>query len=129
LADHFLEPTAATGNNDHFLFNDPNPALAAVLVGDRMEAIVADYTSKVAAVYISRISTRPRKGDKHPGLMAENVRAVTFVGGHKNDRVVGEVSSNVEYAAADELGRHQYNPYAGSHDLRDSLYSVLPTEI
>jgi hypothetical protein len=124
LTEHFLEPTDATGNNQHFLFNDPNPALSAVLVSPTMQGIVAEYTSKVATVYLNRIEGRSRSHE-----LQESVKAHTFIGGFKDDRHVGEVVVSAPYAAADEFGRHEYNPYAGSHDLRDSLYSVLPQEI
>jgi hypothetical protein len=108
------------------LYPYPNPALTEVLVGDRMEAIVADYTAKVAAVFVSSIAGRSRRGDKHPGLMAEGTYANTHVGGFKNDRIVGEVGSTVDYMGADEFGRKSHNPYEGHHDLTHALYSVLP---
>lgn len=119
--DHYLEPVV---HPTHFLYDDPNPALAAILVSSQMDAIVSDYTAKVAATYIQRIGPRTDSGD-----LAAGVQANVFIGGYKNDRIVGEVSSTAEHAAADELGRHEFNPYEGSHDLRDSLYSVLPQRI
>lgn len=121
---------AEVNPRDYYLEVDiypyPNPALTQVLVGDQMGAIIGDYTAKVLAVYTSRMADRPRIGDKHPGLSLENTSASVHIGGFRNDRVVGEITVDVPYAAADEFGRHAYNPYAGHHDLRDSLYSILP---
>lgn len=108
------------------LYPYPNPALTEILVSDRMAAIVGDYTLKVASVFVSSIQARPHKGDLHPGLMTSQTYANTHIGGFKNDRVVGEVGSNVDYMAADEFGRHSHNPYQGHHDLVNALHSVLP---
>lgn len=122
--DHYLEPTSATGNNAHFLYNVPNQALSAILVGGAVENLVNDYTAKVAATYIQRVSGRTKSGELLAG-----VGISVHIGGHRNDRWVGEVYSSAEYALADEMGRHESNPYVGSHDLRDSLYSILPQRI
>lgn len=108
------------------LYPYPNPALTQILVSEQLGKVVADYTSKVAAVYTQRLTGRKRIGDRHPGLMQNNIKAAVHIGGLKNDRVVGEITVSTDYAAADEFGRHAYNPYEGSHDLRDSLYSILP---
>lgn len=108
------------------LYPYPNPALTEVLVGDKLGAIVADYTQKVAAVFVSSIQGRPHIGDRHPGLMTENTYANVHIGGFKNDRIVGEVGSTVPYMAADEFGRHSSNPYEAHNSLSNALYSVLP---
>lgn len=108
------------------LYPAPNPALTEILVSDKLGAIVSDYTSKVAAVFLSSIAGRPRKGDRHPGLMAEGTYASIHIGGFKNDRIVGEVGSTVDYMSSDEFGRHSSNPYEGNHALSNALYSVLP---
>lgn len=115
MSKHYLEVN---------LYPDPNPALAQVLTGPGMKAVVVDYTAKVTSVFTSRISGRAKSGEQ-----IAHVSADVHVGGSKGDRWVGEVTSGVEYAAADEEGRHRYNPYEGSHDLRESLYSVLPSRI
>lgn len=120
MAEHYLEPTH---HDEHFLYF-PNRALVQIMTSARMDAVVTDYTAKVAATYLQRIAPRSNSGG-----LAEGVSASTFIGGHRKDRVVGEVVSGAVYAAADELGRHEFNPYEGSHDLRDSLYSILPTRI
>lgn len=121
MADHYLEPVV---HATHFLYNDPNPALSKILVSAKMDAIVSDYTSKVATAYVQRVEPRSKSHN-----LIENVSASVFIGGFKNDRFVGEVVSGATYAAADEFGRDAYNPYEGSHDLRDSLYSILPQKI
>lgn len=108
------------------LFPAPNPALTQILKGDQLAAVVTDYTQKVASVFVSSIQGRPHIGDKHPGLMTGSTYANVHIGGFKNDRVVGEVGSTVDYMAADEFGRHANNPYEGHHDLSNALYSVLP---
>ncbi|OQW34507.1 MAG: hypothetical protein A4E20_10835 [Nitrospira sp. SG-bin2] len=116
---------------DVHIYPYPNPALTEILKSERLGAVVADYTQKVAAVYIQNIADRPRRGDRHPGLMASNVKAAIMIGGFKNDRVIGEVLVDVEYATSDEYGRHSPTPgqvttYEGSHDLRGALHAVLP---
>lgn len=108
------------------LYPYPNPALTEILLGERLGAVVGEYTAKVVSVFTSSMAGRPRIGDKHPGLMIENTTASVHIGGNKNDRVIGEILVDVPYAAADEFGRHAYNPYAGHHDLRNALHSVLP---
>lgn len=115
---------------DHYLdvklYPYPNPALSEILVGEGMRAVLTDYTEKVRSNYVARLANRPRRGDKHPGLMAENTHASVHVGGYKGDRLIGEITVATEYAATDEFGRHSNNPYGGSGDLRGALYSVLP---
>lgn len=111
---------------DIVIYPYPNKALTEILLSHDLEEVVGEYTLKVASVFTSLISARPRKGDKHPGLMAADMYAYTDVGGFKHDRVVGEVGSAVDYMAADEYGRHASHPYEGHHDLTHALYSVLP---
>ncbi|ATN93983.1 neck protein [Mycobacterium phage Kumao] len=111
------------------IYPDPNPALTAILVGPELKAAVIDKTHQVVAVYTQKLANRPRKGDRHPGNMLRHTKGVVDIGGYRKDRWVGEVSVKTAYAAADELGRKQYNPYQGSHDLQESLYSVLPYRI
>lgn len=110
-----------------YLYPAPNPALTAVLKGEELRGVVADYTSKVFAVYVQKVASRPRhSSDPHPGNMIEHTSASVHIGGYKNDRHVGEITVDVPYAAADEFGRHAYNPYEGHHDLAHSLYQILP---
>lgn len=111
------------------IFPYPNPALTQVLVGPRLQAIVADYTAKVAASYGQRIAERPRKqrsDNRGPGL-ASSISAVVMPNeGYKKDRWVGQVTVGAQYAAADEFGRKKYNQYDGSGDLAAALYTTLP---
>lgn len=120
---YFLEDIDLYGKPDN------NPALAEILLGERLTGIIAEYTSQVAANYVQRLGDRPRKGDQHPGRLASSVRAGVRIGGNRHDRVIGEVVVGAEYAAADEFGRHAYADYEGSHDLRAALYNVLPHRI
>lgn len=112
-----------------FFFAEPNPALSAVLVGDRLLAIVTDHTSRVAINYIQRLGDRPHIGDDHIGQMASTVSTEVFIGGYKNDRHVGQVMVGSVYAAADEFGRDAYAQYDGHHDLSGALYAELPTRL
>lgn len=105
----------------------PNPAIAEFLLGDRLKAVVAEYTARVMTTYISRVEGR--KKYKSGNELENSVRGDIFLGGFRTDRWVGQVVSTVEYAAADELGRTAYAPYEGHHDLRDSLYGVLGHQI
>ncbi|OBK30146.1 hypothetical protein A5659_03640 [Mycobacterium sp. 1165196.3] len=108
------------------IFPYPNPALTELLVSDDMGKIVGEYGQKVETVFRASIAGRERKGDPHPGLMSSEVYSRTYIGGMKDDRYVCDVGSNVDYMSADEWGRKSRNPYAGHHDLRNALYSVLP---
>lgn len=122
-----------------YFYKESNPAQAEILRSPQMQAVVADYTSKVLAAYIGRIAPRSKSG-----RMLDSVNAEVFIGGFKNDRWVGEVRVEVEYAMADEFGRDEFDMehgdfasgasitvggYEGSRDLRDALYGVLPTAI
>ena len=108
------------------IYGPPNPVLAEILLSERMNTIVAEYTAKVATAYTQRL------GKRSSGPLLNTIRAETFVGGYKHDRRVGQVSvgsPSLPYSAADEFGRNKYAQYDGSHDLRDSLYSVLPYKL
>lgn len=133
LADHYLEPTLG-GNN--FLYPDPNPALAQILIGPGMDAIVTENTAKVLSIFVSGISSRPiDPTDRHRGQMLANTTAEVKVGGYKNDRFVGEIRVGVDYGASDQYGRKSPSPgqhgstYAGHYALTTALYSVLPQKI
>lgn len=122
MADHYLE--------DIKLYGPPNPALSEILKSARLRTIVAEKTAQVAAVYVNRITPRSKSGRLRDGVQAD-----VLIGGFSKDRWVGEVRSTAEYAATDEFGRKNPAPgqrgsvYEGSHDLRDSLYSVLKHRI
>lgn len=132
MADHLLEPTQAGGG---FLYPDPNPALAQILVSPQMGAIMTDATTQVLQIYVTSLEGRRHDGDRHPGAMAAAARAEIRIGGYKNDRLIGEVVVPVDYAASDEFGRKQPSQgqhgsvYQGSHALTTALYSVLPQRI
>jgi hypothetical protein len=121
MAKYFVE--------DITIYPYPNPALAECLMGPRLQAIVADYTARVAATYGQSLSARPRKQeyDKRGPSLASSISAVVVPnGGYKNDRWVGQVTIGAQYAAADEFGRKKYSQYDGSGALAQALYSTLP---
>lgn len=113
-----------------FFYQESNPAQAEILIGPRMQAIVAEYTFKVMESYLNRIAPR-----SDSGAMLGSTYASVQIGGYKNDRWVGEITVGVEYAMADEFGRdtpqggQNSSTYEGSGDLRAALYGVLPTAI
>lgn len=117
-----------------YFYEDPNPCLAEILIGERTQGVVYEYTARVTANYLTRLGDRKHSGDRHPGDMAGSVRPDVFIGGYKDDRWIGEVTVEVEYAMADEMGRHtpadgqNKSVYDGSHDLSGALYSELPAK-
>jgi hypothetical protein len=121
VAEHYLEPVV---HATHFLYDKPNKALRQILCSAKMDAIVTEYATKVAAAYVQRVGPRSKSGD-----LAAHVSVHTYIGGYDKGRVVGEVVSSSGHALVDEFGRDAFNPYEGSHDLRDSLYSILPQKI
>jgi hypothetical protein len=128
-----LEPNLYGGTA--YLYAAPNPALTQSLIGNGVRDAVYEYTARVTVNYLTRMWARKRVDDKHPGELENAVRPEVFIGGHKGDRWVGEVNVDVEYAMADEEGRHTPAPgqrgsvYAGSHDLSGALYAELPARI
>lgn len=120
-----------TGEPGANLYPAPNPAISEFLLDDRLQAVVAEYTTRTGMNYIARLGNRPGRAknvDEHPGALAGTVRLTVFVGGYRADRWVGQVTvgdDEIVYAMADEVGRHQYNPYPGHHDLRDALHDEL----
>ena len=121
----------SNGPWDVKLYGPPNKALAGILMGDRLAAIVGDYTQKVAETYKPMIAARASKD--RPGKTGHLVDTVTAYmnpnDGHRNDRWVGVVSVGSEqspYGSADEYGRNRYAPYVGSSDLEDALRIHLP---
>ncbi|WP_099021273.1 hypothetical protein [Mycolicibacterium palauense] len=115
----------AEGGSAYF-YADPNPGLAKILTGDHVFTLVSDYVTRVMETYIAKLYARSPDSDHDATSMANSVYGEVFIGGYRDDRWVGQITVAVEYAAADEFGRHSYNPYEGSHDLRDSLYEHLP---
>ena len=132
-----LEPALGTAPGLYYFYPEPNPALTEILIGSRLQFIVAEWTAKVMASYVARIAPRSKSGE-----MLGSVDANVFIGGYKNDRWVGEITVGVEYAMADEFGRSDYElehgdfissggaytvgGYDGSGDLRGALYEHLP---
>lgn len=118
-----------------YFYEDPNPALAEILLGGGVRDVTYEYTARVTVNYLTRLEARKHVHDRHPGEMAGSVRPDVFIGGYKDDRWVGEVSVDVEYAMADEMGRHTPAPgqrgsvTQGSHDLSGALYAELPAQI
>lgn len=128
-----LEPNL--GGGEYYFYPKPNPALTQILLNDRVRDLVYEYTARVTLNYLTRLWSRPHLDDDHVGTLEGSVRPEVFIGGFENDRWVGQVSVDVEYALADEWGRHSPAPgqhgsvYEGSHDLRDALYAELPTKL
>lgn len=116
------------------LYGPPNRVLAQILVGPRMYGIVAEYTARVLANYVTRQAAQPYKDTKRrkykgghlPGQLLESVEMQVDVGGYKRDRWVGQITVGVQYAGATEYGRKKYAEYPGNKNLRDALTGVLP---
>lgn len=128
-----LDPNLYGGSA--YFYADPNPALAQILLGDRMRDSTYEYTARVTANYLTRLWARPHFNDQHVGELEGSVRPEVFIGGYKSDRWVGEINVDVDYALADEMGRHtpaegqRGSVYEGSHDLTGALYAELPARI
>jgi hypothetical protein len=116
------------------LYGPPNKALAQILLGPGMYAIVAGYTAKVVSNYVTRQSgerykdpkRQYRAGGHPPGATLQSLEASVEIGGFRNDRWTGQISVGVVYAGAGEYGRKKYAPYAGTANLRQALHGVLP---
>jgi hypothetical protein len=128
-----LEPNL--GGGAWYFYPKPNPAFSEILLGERVRDLVYEYTAKVTLNYLTRLWARKHVHDRHIGEMEGAVRPEVFIGGFDNDRWVGEITVDVEYALADEFGRKNPAPgqkgsvYEGSHDLTGALYSELPARI
>lgn len=106
-----------------YFYKEPNPRWTEILVGPRVKNIVAEWTAKVAASYVERVTPRSKSGE-----LVNSVDTAVFIGGFKGDRWVGEITVGVEYAMADEFGRDGSDgqgAYDGSGDLRGALYAHL----
>lgn len=123
------------GGGSYYFYPNPNPALTQILVGERLQAVTAEYTAKVGFSYIAKLQARSHTDDRHPSFMESQVDANVFIGGYEDDRWVGEIRVGVDYALADEFGRHRPaegqhgSTYEGHGDLRESLYENLPAKI
>lgn len=124
------------------LYPYPNPALANILLGPRMQAIVAKNLAKVLSVFLTIQSAEPHKDPKRyarggqgfprdPGQLTEQTTASVDVGpampGLPSDRWVGQITVGVVYAGAEFYGRHAYAQYAGNRNLQQALRAVFPS--
>lgn len=113
-------------------YGPPNKAYAAILVGQRMYNIVADYTLQVGVSFVTRQAAETyrdpgrqhRAGGHRPGQIMQSVDVDVDLDG--NDRWVGQVTVGVVYAASEFYGRKKYAQYKGNNNLREALNSVLP---
>lgn len=116
------------GKWDVRLYGPPNKVLGSILMGDRVAAIVGDYTKKVAASYSAMLGARST-GKSGGGLVSTIQAGIHPNDGYKGDRWIGEVSVGSEsnpYGAADEFGRNRYAAYQGRSQLEDALRMNLP---
>jgi hypothetical protein len=110
---------------------EPNPALTALLIGPRMQAIVLERAEVAKALYQAQVA-------KRTGRLAASAHADTHVGGARHDRHVGTltVGEGLAYGAAHQFGHSQdeahlfgsthepgqsYTFAEGSHDLNRVL--------
>ena len=99
-----------------------NPALNEIGIGAPLRTLVNEYGHAVRDVW----DGTARLGH---GTNIASADVTTYIGGYDKKRWVSEMTAHTDYAAADELGRHSYNAYEGSHAMENALYSVLPTRI
>lgn len=81
---------------------EPNPALAEVLIGERMRGIVEERANTAMMLAQAQVA-------KRTGTLARSAHAGTEVGGVRNDRWIGTMtlgSAEAYYAASHEFGRH-----------------------
>lgn len=121
------------------LYPYPNPALANILLGAPMQAIVAKNLAKVLTVFLnlqaSEIYRDPnrqyRAGGHPPGQLMAQTTASVDIGaafpGKAADRWTGQITVGVEYAGAEFYGRHAYAQYAGNRNLQQALRAVFPS--
>lgn len=93
-----------------------NPALREVATGGPMHAHMHSLGVKVAETWAATVR-------KDTTDLSQQAEVYTEVGGAYHDRAVAVVLVASEYAGANEFGRHEYNPYAGDHALRNALYA------
>jgi hypothetical protein len=99
-----------------------NPALNEIAIGAPLRELCATKGLEVRTIWDGIAGLRT-------GRMILSADVTTYIGGYDKKRWVTEVTVHVPYAAAEELGRHAYNPYEGTHALNHALHAVLPTEI
>jgi hypothetical protein len=121
------------------IFPYPNPALANILLGSRMQAIVATNLAKVLTVFLSLQASEVyrdpkrqfRSGGHPPGQLMAQTSASVDIGaafpGKTADRWTGQITVGVEYAGAEFYGRHSYAQYAGNRNLQQALRAVFPS--
>ena len=121
------------------LYPYPNPALANILLGSRMQAIVATNLAKVLSVFLALQAAEPykdpgrqyRAGGHPPGQLMAQTTASVDIGsaapGMPHDRWTGQITVGVEYAGAEFYGRHAYAEYAGNRNLQQALRAVFPS--
>lgn len=127
------------GFEDLQLYGPPNPALQNILLGARMQRIVAKNVAKVLSVFLSLQAAEPyqdpgrqfREGGHPPGQLMEQTTASVDVGsaapGLPADRWVGQITVGVVYAGAEFYGRKAYHQYAGNRNLQQALRAVFPS--
>lgn len=122
------------------LYPYPNPALANILLGTRMQNIVAQNVAKVLLQFLTlqAASQTPysdpgrqhRAGGHQPGQLMAETGAEVFVGpaapGMPTDRWIGQITIGVPYAGASTYGRKAYAQYVGTRNLQQALRSVFP---
>lgn len=130
MADDYvsLEPSLYGGLA--YFYAKKNAAFSEILLGDKLLGITSEWTATVLASYIAKVS--PRSDPSNATSMAGATRAEVFIGGYEGDRWIGQIVVGVEYAMADEFGRHapaegqNDSTYEGSGALRAALYENLP---
>jgi hypothetical protein len=124
------------------LYPYPNPALANILLGAQMQAIVAKGIAKVLASFLVKQAQsqtpykdpgRQRRAGGHPpGQLMHETSAEVMVGaaapGLPSDRWIGQITIGVVYAQASTYGRDAYAQYAGTYNLQQAMYSVFPSQ-
>lgn len=120
------------------LYPYPNPALANILLGSRMQSIIAQGIAKILTVFLNlqaaEVYQDPKRqyraGGHPPGQLMAQTTASVDVGsaapGKPADRWTGQITVGVEYAGAEFYGRHAYAEYAGNRNLQQALHAVFP---
>lgn len=123
------------------LYPYPNPALANILLGPKLQAIVATGIAKILSVFLTLQAAsqtpysdpmrRYGKGGHNPGQLMAQTTASVDVGsafpGKAADRWTGQITVGVEYAQAGIYGRKAYAQYAGNRNLQKALRAVFPS--
>jgi hypothetical protein len=108
---------------DVTIYPDPNPALTAVLRGERMRSIVFEIGEIAHVLYVDQVA-------KRTGMLAASAHVSTEIGGVDQDRWIGVLTvggNGVDYAATHEFGRQadvegpQPESTDGVHNLDDRV--------